>query len=255
MIRRAVYQVNVELQRKCGYCTGSKWQFLINSPTPEYPQSNALARSSRRHKSAFKQQLVAGTIRRLLSLMFLPARTVKFPIIPPLPDASVIAIYHEEIMLVAQAYCGPDSVGLASGNHFGHAIALQMREMGSECVLGSSSKDGNKAVFEMLQHIKEGKRVVIAADGPRGPRRELKPGVMMIAAKARCPVCLVRVRVPGWRLNTWDRFLIPRPFANCEIEVIEYDTQSPDPETGKKKSIKQMTAEAQQIMAAFDETP
>ena len=207
-----------------------------------------MARSSRRKKSAAKQQFVAGIISLIMKLFFLVGRTLRFPNKPEIPKGAVVAIYHEEIFPVSFAYAGKDTVGLASGNHFGHAISKVFKSMGSDCVLGSSSKDGNQAVFELIQIVKDNRRVVIAVDGPRGPRREWKPGAVMIAAKAKAPLYILRAKAKGKRLNTWDKFLYPRPFAKVEFALEHYDINQIDPETGKRKSIKTMIAEAELIM-------
>src|SRR6185369_8173147 len=54
----------------------------------------------------------------------------------------------------------------------------------------------------------------IAPDGPRGPRRIAKPGVIASARIGALPIVPVTFSAaPGWRLRSWDRTLVPRPFA------------------------------------------
>ena len=55
-------------------------------------------------------------------------------------------------------------------------------------------------------------------DGPRGPRRSIKPGVLAAAQRANVPIVPVRAAVDrAWRLNSWDKFVIPKPFARVRI--------------------------------------
>jgi lysophospholipid acyltransferase (LPLAT)-like uncharacterized protein len=51
-------------------------------------------------------------------------------------------------------------------------------------------------------------------DGPRGPRRVAKPGMSILSARVRAPVVPLAYAVSrAWRLHTWDRLAVPKPFA------------------------------------------
>ena len=55
-------------------------------------------------------------------------------------------------------------------------------------------------------------------DGPRGPRRELKPGVVAAAQRGGGIVVPLHAEADrAWRLDSWDRFMIPKPWARVQI--------------------------------------
>ena len=57
-------------------------------------------------------------------------------------------------------------------------------------------------------------------DGPKGPRREAHGGVVYLASKSGVPVMPVAVAASAyWQLKTWDRYLIPKPFARVHIHM------------------------------------
>ena len=55
-------------------------------------------------------------------------------------------------------------------------------------------------------------------DGPRGPNRELKPGALTVARMTGLPLIPIGVGASaGWRADSWDRFLVPRPFSTVRV--------------------------------------
>src|SRR5262249_57619811 len=66
--------------------------------------------------------------------------------------------------------------------------------------------------------LRDGADVAIVPDGPRGPREQLQPGAATLAALTGAVVVPVAVAArPARRLRSWDRFLVPLPFACCVL--------------------------------------
>jgi lysophospholipid acyltransferase (LPLAT)-like uncharacterized protein len=62
--------------------------------------------------------------------------------------------------------------------------------------------------------------LTITPDGPRGPRRRLAPGAVFLASKLQMPLVLMGYGYDRpWRMNSWDRFAIPRPFSRARAVV------------------------------------
>jgi len=60
----------------------------------------------------------------------------------------------------------------------------------------------------------------VAPDGPSGPIHEVKRGTVMIARQCNVPIVLLCAQTrQAWRLKTWDRHLIPWPFARIQVRV------------------------------------
>ncbi len=91
------------------------------------------------------------------------------------------------------------------------------RLLGFGGVRGSTNRGGLQALRRMMrkeQH--EDFDLTITPDGPRGPRRTLAPGCVYLASKLQIPIVAMGVGYDGpFRLNSWDRFALPRPFSRA----------------------------------------
>jgi lysophospholipid acyltransferase (LPLAT)-like uncharacterized protein len=105
----------------------------------------------------------------------------------------------------------------------GQAPTMLAALYGAHVVRGSGSYTGVRAVRGVYQAIaKEGISPGITPDGPRGPRFKFKPGAIFtaqISGKAVVPIAYAAK--PAWILRTWDKFVIPPPFARVSIAVGE----------------------------------
>jgi len=131
-------------------------------------------------------------------------------------------LWHNRVLGMAvtrRRYFGwREGVVLTSASHDEAALAAAARVFGAGAARGSSSRRGAAAMRELLRVLKAGKDVVVTPDGPRGPRYRLQGGVLKAAQAAGAPVLAFHVRFGGaWRLRTWDRFVIPRPFSRVTI--------------------------------------
>jgi len=92
--------------------------------------------------------------------------------------------------------------------------------LGFGYVRGSSSRGGIKALRDMINYLKEGRSAGILADGPLGPPRIAKTGPIIIARKSRVPIVPIMWGCNRfWTFNSWDRYLIPRPFSKIVIRA------------------------------------
>jgi lysophospholipid acyltransferase (LPLAT)-like uncharacterized protein len=107
---------------------------------------------------------------------------------------------------------------LASRSHDGELMARFVRRFGLSAVRGSSSRGGAAAVRALTAALRAGDDVVVAPDGPRGPRQRVQAGLPALAALSGAPVVPVAFAASrARRLHTWDAFMIPAPFARCAL--------------------------------------
>jgi len=107
---------------------------------------------------------------------------------------------------------------LISEHRDGELIARVAEAFGFRTVRGSTSRGASRALVGLSRELLNGHDVAITPDGPRGPARSFAPGALIAAQRAGAPVIAVGVSaMPAWRLGTWDRFVIPRPFARVRI--------------------------------------
>lgn len=109
---------------------------------------------------------------------------------------------------------------LASASKDGAVIESLVASFGVNTVRGSSSRRGVAALIALKKALKAGEQIFITPDGPRGPRYELQPGVIKLAQSSGVPIIPVRFEhSSSWRLNSWDKFHIPKPFSKITVHV------------------------------------
>jgi lysophospholipid acyltransferase (LPLAT)-like uncharacterized protein len=107
---------------------------------------------------------------------------------------------------------------LASRSRDGELAARYVARFGLTVVRGSSSRGGGVALRGLARALRLGSDVALVPDGPRGPRERLQPGVVTLAALTGAPVVPLAVGArPARHLRSWDRFLVPLPFARCVL--------------------------------------
>jgi len=102
----------------------------------------------------------------------------------------------------------------------GEVPARIVTDWGAQVVRASTTRSGAKALRDIYQLIKQGVSPITSSDGPTGPIFEFKPGAVMLAQFSRRPMLPMSFAADrAWRLNTWDKFLLPKPFARIRIVI------------------------------------
>jgi len=88
-----------------------------------------------------------------------------------------------------------------------------------ELAYGSSGNKGKQALQRVIHQLKKGYSTMINPDGPAGPVKQLKPGVLIMAKETGIPVIPVTMEAhPKWVMNTWDRKKMPLPFSKIVVQ-------------------------------------
>ncbi len=125
-------------------------------------------------------------------------------------------LWHETILMGIWHHRHRGVHVMISTSRDGELVATLGKFFGYNTVRGSSTRGGKEASLEMVECLKWGERCAITPDGPRGPRREMKMGAVNIARQAGCPVVPYGFAAEHcWRLTSWDRFIIPKPFSRA----------------------------------------
>ncbi len=107
---------------------------------------------------------------------------------------------------------------MISQSRDGEYAARVAKWLGFKNVRGSSTRGGSQAMRRLIREIKRGETGGMLADGPLGPPRVAKIGSVIIAKETGAPMIPVLWGTDRcWVLNTWDRYLIPKPFAKIAI--------------------------------------
>jgi lysophospholipid acyltransferase (LPLAT)-like uncharacterized protein len=109
----------------------------------------------------------------------------------------------------------PLMISLSNDGDIGAGI---VRRVGWTPVRGSSSKGGMKALKRMIREIRRARMAGHIVDGPRGPAGVIKPGTISLALAARAAIVPVSISADrAWFFNSWDRFMLPKPFAEIRF--------------------------------------
>lgn len=143
----------------------------------------------------------------------------------------VLAFWHRRLVMMPLAYPFRRSVRggeprgvaiLSSDSKDGERSAATWRWFGIHAVRGTAADDGAKALVRMIKAVKDGWDFGITPDGPRGPVRKLKPGVLALARKTGAWVVPVTIAYSrAWKLGTWDGMLVPWPFSRVTVRYGE----------------------------------
>jgi len=110
---------------------------------------------------------------------------------------------------------------LTSPSRDGALLAAIMKHFAMDAVRGSSNKRAAQALVECRRRLVEGSDLAITPDGPRGPVYVAAPGTVQLARVTGRPVLPVQVEYSRkWRLKSWDRFQIPKPFARVTVTIL-----------------------------------
>lgn len=168
-------------------------------------------------------------LRVLSAAMRLWTRTLRIRLEPA--DAALLAdvgrptlilFWHNRLFVAAELYRRyrrPHATyGLVSASRDGAWLAAFFQLVGLRAVRGSSSRRGREAIAELTGRLRNGADAAITPDGPRGPIYSFKPGPAILVRRSRVRVLCIGMRFSSaWRLRSWDRFILPRPFSRVTV--------------------------------------
>jgi len=127
------------------------------------------------------------------------------------------AFWHSHILPLTYVYRDRGARIMVSRHSDGELVAALISKMGYIPVRGSSTSGGMAAAREFARD-NEGSNWAITPDGPRGPRQVVQPGIIYVASRGRFNLVPVAAEASSkWELNSWDRFMIPKPFSRVKV--------------------------------------
>ena len=153
-------------------------------------------------------------------------------------EQHVCVTWHGELLMTPQAYRyihkkHPASAIISS--HFdGSLIAGTLEFLGIRPLRGSSKKGAKQVLLQAFKSIKSGEEVLITPDGPRGPRHSMSDGAIGIALKSKLPIFVMNFKAKSyWQLNSWDKFVIPKPFTTIDFYMQSISLEGMELEVAK----------------------
>ena len=97
-------------------------------------------------------------------------------------------------------------------------IARFIQRFGYGTAKGSSTRGARAGLIQMIRGVRSGRSAAFTVDGPKGPLYEAKPGALLLAAKTGAEILPFSISLDRcWRLPSWDRIEIPKPFARAVV--------------------------------------
>jgi lysophospholipid acyltransferase (LPLAT)-like uncharacterized protein len=170
---------------------------------------------------------------------------------------AVLAVWHHQLFLASWLIWsqgvrrGLPVVVLISRSRDGTLGTLVGNLLGADVARGSTSRGGGPALRQLVRALGGGRTVLVIPDGPRGPALTLKPGVIALAELAAAPVVALGLGVDrGWRLRSWDRMVIPKPFARLHVHVGQPHTMGRLDEATREAARRSLESELDGLTAA-----
>jgi len=128
------------------------------------------------------------------------------------------AFWHGRLLSLVHDRARAGHAVLISTHRDGEYIARLIEAYGFTTVRGSSTRGGAQAARDMVRAGRDGRDMAVTPDGPKGPAEECKAGVLALARLGGYPVIPIGISASrAWRLKSWDRFLVPKPFSKVVV--------------------------------------
>jgi len=169
------------------------------------------------------------------------------------------ALWHRNLLPSAHFFRDRGLAIPVSRSRDGDHIAAVLHRLGfGPLPRGSSSSGGASSLSGLVRALRDGHAVGVLCDGPRGPARRAKAGVIGLARLSGLPIYPVAFDArPRIELRSWDRALLPLPFARVQVlfgEPIWVPRRATKEEAGEARAsldrkLEQLEARASALLA------
>jgi lysophospholipid acyltransferase (LPLAT)-like uncharacterized protein len=130
----------------------------------------------------------------------------------------LFAVWHGQLLAPLWHRRQEGIVLLVSAHRDAEVLRKAAIAWGYDVAPGSSTRGGAHGLRRVITALRSGLDAAITPDGPRGPARVAKHGVVAAAASGAAAIVPVAARADrAWRFGSWDRFTLPRPGARVRI--------------------------------------
>jgi lysophospholipid acyltransferase (LPLAT)-like uncharacterized protein len=127
-------------------------------------------------------------------------------------------LWHGQLLPLLWTHRDRDVAVIISEHRDGEIIARIANALGFRTVRGSTSRGAARALLGASRELEAGFDLAVTVDGPRGPAGVVTPGAPVISQRTRAPMVPTAASASrAWRLRSWDRFLVPKPFARVIV--------------------------------------
>ena len=185
------------------------------------------------------QRIVLAVLPRIVwALLSIIGRTWRFEVIAEEGVSPVVfgqkagpeiyCFWHQCVLPSTMYFRKSAAVILISRSFDGELITRILKMFGFDAVRGSSSRGAREGLLGLKEVIDTGRTAIFTADGPRGPVYQTKMGPIKLAQTTGAPIGAFHLQPESaWVLNSWDRFLVPKPFTRIVVSWAQSTRVSP----------------------------
>lgn len=132
----------------------------------------------------------------------------------------LFAFWHGRMLYFLKLYehLGARLTILVSHSRDGELVTQLLSRFGLPTTRGSTSRGGVRGLLAVVNKVQSGIHAGIAPDGPRGPRYQVQPGLVLVAKRTGAPILPMTFGAQWKRvLASWDAFLLPLPFSRIVV--------------------------------------
>ena len=180
------------------------------------------------------QRIVLAMVPRMVwALLWVVGHTWRFEVIAedgvtPVIEgqkagAEVYCFWHQCVLPCTMYFRASGAVILVSRSFDGELITRVLRLFGFDAVRGSSSRGAREGLLGLKHVIETGRTAIFTADGPLGPIYQTKMGPIKLAQATGAPIGAFHLQPEhAWVVNSWDRFLVPKPFTRIVVSWAQW---------------------------------
>lgn len=132
----------------------------------------------------------------------------------------VYCFWHNRIPIATYFWRDRGIIVMSSQSFDSEYIARFIQRFGYGAARGSSTRGARSALIQMIRAVKSGTSAAFSVDGPRGPIYQAKPGALLLAKKSGAAILPFSISLEKcWRLPSWDRIEIPKPFSRAFVVI------------------------------------
>lgn len=164
-------------------------------------------------------------------------------------------LWHGQLLPLLWTHRNRHVAIMVSEHRDGEIIARIATSLGFRLVRGSTSRGAARALLLASRELESGFDVAVTVDGPRGPAKTVAPGALVISQRTNAPMVPTAAACSrAWHLKSWDRFMIPKPFAHVTVaygEPIHVSADTPRDATLETDNVRAAIDRAGEIAANY----
>lgn len=137
-------------------------------------------------------------------------------------ERCILMLWHAQMLLIP--YFGTKYApqytytAVISKSRDGELLAALADKYSNATTIRISHTARFQAVRDIIKNLKKDSIILMTPDGPRGPREVVKPGIVLAARRTNAHIIPFSWTCNRhWQLNSWDKFMIPKPFSKIVI--------------------------------------